>query len=95
MIEIKHVSKTFNGKKVVHAVRDVSLTIDDGQIFGIVGYSGAGKSTLVRLLNKLESVDVGEILIDGVDITKLKGKELRLERQKNWNDFPTFQSIMV
>ena len=82
MIEIKHVSKTFNGKKVVHAVRDVSMTIEDGQIFGIVGYSGAGKSTLVRLLNKLESVDVGEILIDGVDITKLKGKELRLERQK-------------
>ena len=82
MIEIKHVSKTFNGKKVVHAVRDVSLTINDGEIFGIVGYSGAGKSTLVRLLNKLESTDVGEILIDGVDITKLKGKELRLERQK-------------
>ena len=82
MIRIEHVSKTFNGKKKISAVKDCNLEINDGEIFGIVGYSGAGKSTLVRLLNQLETVDSGHIYIDDVDITKLKGSELRKERQK-------------
>lgn len=80
MIEIKNVSKTFENH--VEAVRDVSITIPDGQIFGIIGYSGAGKSTLVRLINRLEEADKGSILIDGVDILKLNSNELRKQRQK-------------
>lgn len=66
MIEIDHISKTYAGKeKSVHAVEDVSLTIEDGEIYGIVGYSGAGKSTLVRCINFLENPDSGSITIGG------------------------------
>ena len=82
MISIRNVSKTFGAKKRVDAVKNVSLEIQDKEIFGIVGYSGAGKSTLIRLVNQLETADSGEILIDGIDITKLKGDALRKERQK-------------
>ncbi|MFQ6791477.1 MAG: methionine ABC transporter ATP-binding protein [Thomasclavelia sp.] len=83
MIEIKHVSKTFHLKdKEVKAVDDVTLTINTGDIFGIIGYSGAGKSTLVRLINQLEMQDSGEILIDGQDIGRLSNQELRKMRTK-------------
>lgn len=83
MIEISHVTKTFNVKNAdIHAVDDVSLTINDGEIYGIIGYSGAGKSTLVRLINQLESQDGGDILIDGQSISNLSKKELRIKRQK-------------
>ncbi len=79
MIKIEHVSKSYGDIK---AVDDVSLKIDDGEIFGIVGYSGAGKSTLLRTINQLEKVDEGVIDIDGVDITKLDIKALREKRRK-------------
>ncbi len=79
MIEIWHVSKSYGNIK---AVDDVSLTIRDAEIFGIVGYSGAGKSTLLRTINQLEKVDEGEICIDGVDVTKLSYDELRTKRRK-------------
>ena len=82
IISIRNVSKTFKGKRNVDAVKNVSLEIKDKEIFGIVGYSGAGKSTLIRLVNQLEKADSGEIIIDGVDISKLKGDDLRKERQK-------------
>ena len=82
IISIRNVSKTFKGKRNVDAVKNVSLEIQDKEIFGIVGYSGAGKSTLIRLVNQLEKADSGEILIDGVDISGLKGDALRKERQK-------------
>ena len=60
MIEIKRVSKVYRLKdREVVAVDDVSLTIEDGDIYGIIGYSGAGKSTLVRLINQLEVQDSG------------------------------------
>ena len=66
MISIEHVSKTYTEKgRQVQAVRDVSLSIDDGEIYGIVGYSGAGKSTLVRCINFLEMPDCGSISIGG------------------------------
>ncbi len=92
MIELKHVTKTFTSStQQVHACKDVNLTIQDGDIFGIIGFSGAGKSTLVRCLNLLEHPTSGEVLFDGVDITKLNEKELRKVR-KNWNDLPAFQS---
>ena len=79
MIKIEHVSKSYGDIK---AIDDVSLKIDDGEIFGIVGYSGAGKSTLLRTINQLEKVDEGVIDIDGVDITKLDIKALREKRRK-------------
>ena len=83
MIEIKNVSKSFKSTKgAVHAVNDVSLTIHDGEIFGIIGFSGAGKSTLVRCINLLERPTSGSVLIDGQDITKMSARELRSARKK-------------
>ena len=83
MIELKNVTKTFNSAAGnVHAVQNVSLKIEEGEIFGIIGFSGAGKSTLVRCINLLEKPDSGEVLIDGNDIVKLSEKELRNVRRK-------------
>ena len=79
MIELRHITKTFpmpKGAAPVVALDDVSLTIEDGEIFGIIGLSGAGKSTLVRCINLLERPDAGEVLIDGVDLTGVTKKEL-------------------
>ncbi|MDQ0205267.1 methionine ABC transporter ATP-binding protein [Alkalicoccobacillus murimartini] len=82
MIEIKSVSKTFNSKKgKVEALKDVSLTVKKGEIFGVVGYSGAGKSTLIRAVNQLEQVDKGNVIIDGSDLTKMSRTELRSARK--------------
>ena len=83
MIEFTHVSKDFgSGEKMVRAVRDVSLTIQDGEIFGIIGFSGAGKSTLVRCINLLERPTNGTVVVDGKEMTALPPKELRLARRK-------------
>ena len=65
MIRLEHISKTFGGEAGVHAVRDVSLHIAPGEIFGIIGYSGAGKSTLVRCINLLEEPTAGKVTVDG------------------------------
>ena len=83
MIELKNITKTFSeGNISVHAVKDVSLVIDKGEIFGIIGFSGAGKSTLVRCINLLERPDTGKVFVDGKDLTALKAKELRSARKK-------------
>lgn len=83
MIELRHIVKRFESKVgTVTAVNDVSLHIEKGEVFGIIGFSGAGKSTLVRCINLLERPTLGEVLIDGTDITKLAAKELRGVRQK-------------
>ena len=83
MIEIKEVSKIYDLKNLkVVAVDNVSLSINDGDIFGIIGYSGAGKSTLVRMINQLERQDKGKILIDGHELNKLSPKQLRQLRTK-------------
>lgn len=83
MIQIENVTKTFSSKaKEIHAVKNCSLTINDGEIFGIIGYSGAGKSTLVRMLNALEKPTSGRVVIDGEDITVLEGNALRHKRMK-------------
>ncbi|GHT77555.1 methionine import ATP-binding protein MetN 1 [Spirochaetia bacterium] len=83
MIQLNNVSKTFTGRGVmVHAVKDVSLTVEDGDIFGVIGFSGAGKSTLVRCINLLERPDKGEVLINGQDLMKLAPAELRAARKK-------------
>ena len=83
MISLEHITKQFGtGPNAVHAVQDVSLTVERGEIFGIIGYSGAGKSTLVRCINLLERPDKGAVKIDGKDITALSDKELRGIRKK-------------
>ena len=83
MIQIKDLNKTFHsGEKEVHALKNVNLTIEDGEIYGIIGYSGSGKSTLIRCINRLEEPDSGEVLVGDVDITKLSEKELRQRRKK-------------
>ncbi len=83
MIALKNITKTFTvSDKEVHAVQDVSLTINDKDIFGIIGFSGAGKSTLVRCINLLERPTSGSVEIDGQELTKLSAKELRAARKK-------------
>ncbi|BEV03732.1 methionine ABC transporter ATP-binding protein [Chryseobacterium gambrini] len=83
MIEIKNVSKTFHQKKQsFKALNNVSLTIEQGDIVGIIGFSGAGKSTLIRTVNLLEKPDSGEIVINGKDFTKLNSRQLAQERKK-------------
>ena len=69
MIELKNLSKIYdNGKTRVEAVKDINLTIEDGDIFGIIGLSGAGKSTLIRCINFLEKPTEGQVIFDGVDL---------------------------
>ena len=83
MINIKNITKTFNtpfGK--VDVLKDVSLNIEKGDIFGIIGFSGAVKSTLIRCLNCLESPDSGEVYIGNKEISSLSNKELRSARKK-------------
>ena len=85
MIELEHIVKNFRADKnnnEIHAVNDVSLTINDGEIYGIIGFSGAGKSTLVRCINLLERPDSGNVRIDGVEMTELKPSELYKARTK-------------
>ncbi len=94
MIELINLSRTFktdNGS--VHAVRDVNLTINSGEIFGVIGYSGAGKSTLVRCINLLERPDSGQVLIEGTDLVALDERELRRERQKTGMIFQQFNLL--
>ena len=83
MIELSHISKEFgSGENRVLAVNDVSLTIADGDIFGVIGFSGAGKSTLVRCINLLERPTSGTVTVDGKELTGLSPAELRQTRKK-------------
>jgi len=82
MVELKNVSKTFKSKNSsTEALKQINLTISDGEIFGIIGESGAGKSTLLRCINLLERPDEGNVIIDGKDITALNVKELNQTRR--------------
>jgi D-methionine transport system ATP-binding protein len=83
MIVLNQIRKIFDhGKAPITAVDDVSLTVEQGQIYGIIGYSGAGKSTLIRLLNGLEKPTSGSVVINGQDISAAKGESLRRARLK-------------
>ena len=94
IFELNHLSKTFgSGDGQVEALKDVSLQIRGGEIFGIIGLSGAGKSTLVRCINLLERPDVGQILFHGQDLMKLKEKDLRLQRRKISMIFQSFNLL--
>ena len=77
MIQLEHLGKTYRSASgEVEALRDINITIRDGEIFGVIGLSGAGKSTLVRCINLLERPTEGKVIIDGRDITTLPQKEL-------------------
>ncbi|MDO4620805.1 MAG: methionine ABC transporter ATP-binding protein [Lachnospiraceae bacterium] len=94
-IEIRNVRKTFATKDGdVEALRDVSLTIDSGDIYGIIGMSGAGKSTLVRCMNYLEVPDEGAVLIDGKALGDYTEKELRKQRESIGMIFQHFNLLM-
>ena len=78
MIEFKNVNKVFRKKReTIQALKNVSFKIDQHDIFGVIGYSGAGKSTLVRLVNQLETVSDGQVIVDGHEIDTYKEKDLR------------------
>ena len=82
MIEIKNLEKSFKTSYgTITALKDINLTVNDGEIFGIIGLSGAGKSTLVRCINLLERPTKGEVVLDGKSLTTLKKKELLNVRQ--------------
>ncbi|MGG0644346.1 methionine ABC transporter ATP-binding protein [Sporosarcina gallistercoris] len=91
MIEFKQAVKTFRlGKREVVAVNDVSLSVAQGEIFGIIGFSGAGKSTLLRLVNMLERPTTGSIQVQGVDLASLSQKDLRKLRRRIGMIFQNF-----
>lgn len=94
-IEVKHLSKVFNQKELkVEALKDINLSIEKGDIYGIIGMSGAGKSTLVRCFNYLERPTEGEVLIEGVDLGSLSEKELRKQRSEIAMIFQHFNLLM-
>ena len=83
MIKLENIDVTFKqGVKVVNAVKNVSLHVEPGDIYGIIGYSGAGKSTLVRTINLLQRPTKGNVVVNGVNLLKLKPKGLRAARKK-------------
>ena len=95
MIEIKHLSKTFKtADGDLEALKDINLSIPDGDIFGIIGMSGAGKSTLVRCINMLERPTTGTVEVDGIDLGKLSQKELRAQRRDITMIFQAFNLLM-
>ena len=83
IIELKGITKIFGtGDGAVTALKDVDLTIYEGEIFGVIGLSGAGKSTLVRCINLLERPTAGTVVVNGKELTALSERELRLERRR-------------
>ena len=95
MIEIKNLTKTFKtADATVEALKNVNISIETGDIYGIIGMSGAGKSTLVRCINMLERPTEGCVIIDGVDMSRLSSKELRKKRRDITMIFQGFNLLM-
>ena len=95
MIELRNISKTFQTSDgTVEALKNVTLTVSDGDIYGIIGMSGAGKSTLVRCINMLERPTSGQILINGESLSELSNSELRERRRKMTMIFQGFNLLM-
>ena len=95
MIEIKNLSKTYEtADGIVTALKDVSLTVEDGDIYGIIGMSGAGKSTLVRCINLLEKPTEGSVIVNGCELGTLTEAQLRKERQEITMIFQGFNLLM-
>ena len=83
MIILENIKKTYiKNKQQVHALNDINLTVDTGDIYGLIGWSGAGKSSLIRLVNQLEKPTSGTVTVDGVDLNKLDAKAQREHKKK-------------
>ncbi len=94
MIEIKNLDKVFSSAGgPIEALKDINLTINDGEIFGIIGLSGAGKSTLVRCINLLEKPTNGSVILDGKDLVKIPKKELLMTRRNIGMIFQSFNLL--
>ena len=100
MIELRNITKTFTTSAddgtltTFDALKQVSLTVNDGDIYGIIGMSGAGKSTLVRCINLLERPTGGKVWLDGVELTALNDKDLREQRRHMGMIFQQFHLLM-
>ena len=95
MIEIKHLYKSFEtAEGTVEALKDITLTVEDGDIYGIIGMSGAGKSTLVRCINMLEKPTSGQVVIDGKDMGAMTAAQLREARRDITMIFQGFNLLM-
>lgn len=94
MIRLEHISKRFVGTGgAVDALKDVSVHVEKGDIYGIIGFSGAGKSTLIRMVNRLEKPDTGTVTVDGRELTKLSKADLRQVRRKIGMVFQQFNLL--
>jgi len=90
MIEFIETTKEFQvGTSTVTALNHINLTIQKGDIFGVIGFSGAGKSTLIRTVNLLEEPTSGRVLVNGKELTTLTKRQLREEKKKYRHDFST------
>jgi len=95
MLQVKNLSKTYKTNQgLLHALDNVSVTINPGEIFGFIGLSGAGKTSLARCISVLEKADSGEILFAGQDLTKLRGAKLRETRKRMGFVFQHFNLLM-
>lgn len=91
MVELKNIEKIYpNG---FHALKNINLRVESGEIYGIIGFSGAGKSTLIRIINLLENPSSGEVIVNNKNLRTLNDKELRLERQKMGMIFQHFHLL--
>lgn len=94
MIIFDHVTKDFKTKSsTVHALKDISFTVQEGDIFGVIGFSGAGKSTLIRLVNGLETASSGEVAVDGRLLSSITKEELRSLRKQIGMIFQQFNLL--
>ena len=92
MIELKNVSKSFDtAEGKVDALKDVSITIEDGDIYGIIGMSGAGKSTLVRCINMLEKPTSGEVIVNGKRLDTMSPAQVRCGSPQHNDDISAVQ----
>ena len=95
IIQVRNLCKTFHGSEnSVDALKNIDLTVEEGEIYGIIGLSGAGKSTLVRCLNLLERPTSGTVIVNGKEMTALPEKELRLARRSITMIFQSFNLLM-
>ena len=95
MIELRNLSKSFaTADGPVEALKNVNLTVGDGDIYGIIGMSGAGKSTLVRCINMLEKPTEGSVLLDGRDLGALSDKQMQDVRRQVTMIFQSFNLLM-